>query len=330
MKALINRVLSIVICTIAFAFAANAQQYTTQLEEKVLPVGEFTSVSVSNDFEVTLAKGAYNTKVTVDKVLSPYVQVYVRSKTLYITYDEKSVPKDIRKMFKGRNAPQPHFRATVYMPQIGGIILSDNATLLASDEFAGDQVEINLADKSQLKGLTLIASSILINTKKNTQASVNFKADNKIEIITDGNANLTAMTECDELVVSAAGNSNVSVNGFCSSTTLSGSGSPQMSISQKAQKASLQLGGSTELILTGEAETLYLKSEKSAKLNANGFDAKTIEADMSGSSKAEVNVSELLDATLVGGSALYYTGTPVFKIGKVFKSTLAPLGATGK
>ena len=46
--------------------------------------------------------------------------------------------------------------------------------------------------------------------------------------------------------------------------------------------------------------------------------------------KASVNVSDTVDATLQGGAALYYSGTPSFKIGKIIKSTLAPKGAPAK
>ena len=52
----------------------------------------------------------------------------------------------------------------------------------------------------------------------------------------------------------------------------------------------------------------------------------TIEANLSNSSNVTVTVSNLVYANLVGGSALYYSGTPEFRIEKIVKSTLAPFG----
>ncbi len=319
----------VVICTIASVFAAHAQ-YTAQLEEKTLPVGEFNSINVTDNFEVTLAKGAYNAKITADKVLSPYVQVYVRSKTLYVTYDEKAVPKDVKKLFKGRGAPKAIFRATVYVPEISGITLTDNSSLIATDEFVGNTVEISLADNAQIKTLPITAASITLNMKKNSQVSLNVNVDNKLEFYTEGNSNLKVIGNAKEMVCSASGNSSVTLSGDCETSTINGAGGAKISYSQKANKVILQMEGNSNLSIIGESPSMMIKAERNSKIDANGFEVKTLEADMSGSSKAEVTVEELIDATLVGGSSLYFTGTPAIKIGKIVKSTLAPLGANNK
>ena len=333
MKTFINKVLAVAILTIASIFVARAQQqpYTAQLEEKVLPVSEFTSLSVSQNFEVTLVKGTYSARITVDKVLSPYVQVYVRSKTLYITYDEKAVPKDVRKLFKGRNAPKPIFRASVYMPQINTINLDDNATLSGSDEFVGNDFEANLTGNAQIKGLTLSVKSAKVSLKKNSQAALNIRADEKIEFTTEGNSNLQSTANTiGEFVCSASGNSNLTLSSDNKLSTITTAGNAELTITQKTDKLVLQTNGNSSLIINGEADALVIKGERNSKIDANAFEVNTAEASLSGNSRADINVKELLDATLVGGSALYYTGTPVFKIGKVIKSTLAPYGATAK
>ena len=77
---------------------AAAQSLSAQLTDKDIMVSEFNAVNVSDDFEVTVSRGTYGVRLTVDKELAPYVEVYVRSKVLYISYDEKAVPKEIRKI----------------------------------------------------------------------------------------------------------------------------------------------------------------------------------------------------------------------------------------
>ena len=311
------------------AFPAKAQ-VTTQLEEKTLPVGDFSSISVADDFEVSLVKGAYSVRVTTVKELAPYVQVYVRAKVLYITYDEKSVPKDIKKMFKGKGSPEPVFRAVVYLPELNGVTLANNVTLMSTDEFSGFNFEMNLGDKSQVKSLTVRASNVTVNMKKNAQATVTLKADNRMELNTDGNAVLKLSGQAMELAMNAAGSSEVSAIGDFRSSTLTMGNSAKALVSQKSDKAVLQVSGSSNLTLTGDAEQMVVRGDKNALVEANGFTVKKVEANLSGSARVNVTVTELIDATLVGGSALYYTGTPSIQIGKIIKSTLAPYGATAK
>lgn len=337
MKLLIYRflLLGCLVCAAGLVWTevpAQAQEtYTTQLEERRLPVKEFSSVSVSDDFDVTLAKGAYGVRITTDKVLAPYVQVYVRSKTLYVTYDEKSVPKDVKKMFKGRKAPDPVFRVVVFLPELNGIYLSENAVLTASDDFIGSHFEMELADKAVVKSLTLRASEINVHLKKNSQATMTLSADKKMNLNVENNANLKVSGNAELVSVVSSNSASVTLAGHCKRAVFTAAGSSKVTVSEQAQESvEAHLAGSAELQLSGEAPVLLIRAEKNAELEANSLKVKKVDAQMSGSSKAEVNVSEDIDATLTGGSELYFTGTPQFRIGKIVKSTLAPLGSSSK
>ena len=88
--------------------------------------------------------------------------------------------------------------------------------------------------------------------------------------------------------------------------------------------------GSASVNLSGKGEALSVRGEKSSSIEAAAFDTKAATVDLNGSVKANITVSENLDANLVGGSTLYYTGDPVFKIGKVVRSTLAPYGSSSR
>ena len=107
MKMLNGNSLKAVIGTIAFAVVllassqrSAAQVLSPQVTDKDIVVSEFNAINVSDDFEVTVARGAYGARLTVDKDLAPYVEVYVRSRTLFITFDEKAVPRDLRKLYR--------------------------------------------------------------------------------------------------------------------------------------------------------------------------------------------------------------------------------------
>jgi len=334
MKALIDKLLILVTASVALVFAAPCAayaQYTSQLEEKAIPVGDFTGIDVTDDFEITLTSGPCQAKVTLDKMLSPYVQVYVRGKVLHIEYDSKSVPKDVRKLYKGRNAPKPVFRANISLPELQSVVLGGNATLTCADIMESKlSTDIEVLDKAQLKNLNVKAGSASVSLRKSAQAAISVEAVNKAEFKTEGNSNLKATVKAHDYVSSSAGSSELAATITAENATVSGAGSSKGAVSFTGDKAVISLTGTSELNLSGKGKVLSVHAEKSSDLEAASFDTKAADISLSGSVKANITVSEALDATLTGGSALYYTGDPVFKIGKIVKSTLAPYGSSNK
>lgn len=324
MKNLFSKLLCLAVLASAFAFPSRAQ-FVNHLEETTLPVGEFTMVSANGDFEVTLSKGSYGVRLTTDKNLTPYVQVYVRSNTLYLTYDEKSVPKDIKKLYKGKNASQPVFRAVVSMPQLNGIELDDNVILSSAEAFYGSDIVISLTDKAQVRNLTVQGNSITVNMKKNAQAALTLTADKKMEVTTDDKAILKLAEKAREITLNAKGNSDNALSGEGEILNLNLSEKTTGNVSYRTKNAVLNVGGSSKLILTGTGEYLEVKGGKNAEVEAVAFPVKTMKAELDGG-KVNVAVEKELNVTLLGGSSLFFTGSPTLIVNKIVKSTLAPAG----
>lgn len=324
MKNLFSKLLCLAVLAGAFAFPSRAQ-FVNHLEESTLPVGEFTMVSANGDFEVTLSKGSYGVRLTTDKNLTPYVQVYVRSNTLYLTYDEKSVPKDIKKLYKGKNASQPVFRAVVSMPQLNGIELNDNVILSSAEAFYGSDIVISLTDKAQVRNLTVQGNSITVNMKKNAQAALTLTADKKMEVTTDDKAILKLAEKAREITLNAKGNSDNALSGEGEILNLNLSEKTTSNVSHRTKNAVLNVGGSSKLILTGTGEYLEVKGGKNAEVEAVAFPVKTMKAELDGG-KVNVAVEKELNVTLLGGSSLFFTGSPTLIVNKIVKSTLAPAG----
>ena len=324
MKNLFSKLLCLAVLASAFAFPSRAQ-FVNHLEETTLPVGEFTMVSANGDFEVTLSKGSYGVRLTTDKNLTPYVQVYVRSNTLYLTYDEKSVPKDIKKLYKGKNASQPVFRAVVSMPQLNGINLDDNVILSSAEAFYGSDVVITLTDKAQVRNLTVQGNSITVDMKKNTQAALTLTADKKMEVTTDDKAILKLAEKAREITLNAKGNSDNALSGEGEILNLNLSEKTTSNVSHRTKNAVLNVGGSSKLILNGSGEYLEVKGGKNAEVEAVAFPVKTMKAELDGG-KVNVAVEKELNVTLLGGSSLFFTGSPTLIVNKIVKSTLAPAG----
>jgi hypothetical protein len=333
MKMLKDKSLKAVIGMIAFAAVllvapqrAVAQSLSAQLTDKDIMVSEFNAVNVSDDFEVTVSRGTYGVRLTVDKELAPYVEVYVRSKVLYISYDEKAVPKELRKLYKGKGALTPVFRVAAYTPEIKSVTLSDNATLIGIDEYTTDEFELTAAGKSQVKSLTVSAASAKLSLKKNAVASLNLKTDRGVEVNTDNSSNLKLTFTGRELALTADGSSVVVADGPTKALNLSTGGSSQVSVTSDTEKVDLTTEGSSKLTLTGKAKEMTVKGSRSSVVDAFAMPVEFVEANLSNSSTVTVTVSEEVSANLVGGSALFYSGTPEFKIEKIVRSTLAPYG----
>ena len=324
MKNVFSKLLCLAVLASAFAFPSRAQ-FVNHLEETTLPVGEFTMVSANGDFEVTLSKGSYGVRLTTDKNLTPYVQVYVRSNTLYLTYDEKSVPKDIKKLYKGKNASQPVFRAVVSMPQLNGIELDDNVILSSAEAFYGSDIVISLTDKAQVRNLTVQGNSITVNMKKNAQAALTLTADKKMEVTTDDKAILKLAEKAREITLNAKGNSDNALSGEGEILNLNLSEKTTSNVSHRTKNAVLNVGGSSKLILTGTGEYLEVKGGKNAEVEAVAFPVKTMKAELDGG-KVNVAVEKEMNVTLLGGSSLFFTGSPTLIVNKIVKSTLAPAG----
>ena len=303
-----------------------AQSLSAQVTDKDIMVSEFNAVNVSDDFDVTISRGTYGVRLTVDKELAPYVEVYVRSKVLYISFDEKSVPKELRKQYRGKGALTPVFRVMAYTPELQAVTLSDNAVLSGVEEFVTSDFELTAVGKTQVKNLSVSAASARISMKKNAVANLNLKTDRGVEVNTDNNANLKLTFTGRELALTSDGSSLVVADGPTRSLNLSTGGSSQVSITSDTEKVEVTAEGSSKLTLTGKALEMAVKGSRSSVVDAFAMPLEEVEANLSNSSTVTVSVSKKVTANHVGGSALLYSGNPAFQIEKIVKSTLAPYG----
>ena len=335
MKTLNDKSLKAFIGMIAFAAVlllaqqrASAQAAVSTLTDKDITVTEFNSINVADNFDVTLSRGSYGVRLTVDKDLAPYVEAFVRSKTLFLSYDEKSVPKDIKKQYKGKSGLNAVFRVVVYMPEIQSITLGDNAILSGVDEFSSSLFELTAAGKAMVKSLNVNASSAKINLKKNTLVALNLRADRGVEVNTDNNANLKMTLNADELAMNADGSSVINISGSVRMMNFNTAGSAQVTVSSdSADNVELTTEGSSKVSLTGSARSLTIKGSRNSAVDAFAMPVDQVDANLSNSATATVTVYRLVSASLVGGSSLYFSGSPEFRIGKIMKSTLAPFGS---
>ena len=333
MKMLNGNSLKAVIGMIAFAVAAlvapqrsAAQILSPLVMDKDIALTEFNALNVSDDFEVTLTRGAYGAHLTVDKELAPYVEVYVRSRTLFINFDEKAVPKDLRKLYRASTALLARFRVIVYAPDITTVSLSDYAILTGTEEFVSTDFELAAAGKSQVKNLSITAATAKTSLKKNAAANMVVRADRGIEVSTDNNSTLDLSYDAENLTLLSAGSSVVNADGPCVNLNLTTAGSSQVKISSETEAVEITAEGSSFVTLNGKAYDLKVQGARNASVDALAMPLETVDASLANNASVLVDASKSIHVNLVGGSALYYTGNPAIEIEKIIKSTLAPYG----
>jgi hypothetical protein len=312
MKTFINSTFKSVIAIVAltlFAFSATAQN-GAELLEKSIPVGEFTALDVSGDFEVTLAKGDYNAKITVNKVYADYVEVYVKTGVLHVSFKDKDVPKDVKKEMRGKNAPAQVFRAVIYAPQLKEITLEDNVILTGVDEFTANDFSLKLEDKAQLKNLSVTGTSASVSMKDKSQATLILTVTKDIDLKADGSSVLHATVNGRKLNLNAGGTAKATVDATMESI-------------------SLDADGRAELSLSGKANSLNVKGQRNMKADLSALPVSEVEANMTGG-ELTVQVDKVLNVDLSGGAELYYNGSPEMKVRRVMKSTLAPVSEKKK
>lgn len=266
---------------------------------------EFDAISVSDGFKVTMVeKDGYNAKFKVSDALESYIECYVKGGTLYIGIDDKSVPKDVKKSFKGKNSEGPVLEATVYVPRLNSITLSDDCTFVSNNSLKADNFKMSLSGNSSITNLNVNAESAVISVgKKAKLSSFNVKADGKLTVNTDGNASVVLEYSAKNLNVNNAGSADVAINGQSDAVSVSTSGSAKLSLSGKTNSMNVSGKGG------------------SSKIDAVSLSVNDVNVSLDG---AELTVSPAknLSLDLGKGASVSYAGDPKIKIVKIQNSTV--------
>ena len=324
MNNIIYRVLATVICSIAFVHYSWAQElYPTQpQQEKDCEVEEFTALSVGDNFQVTLREGACAVKLTADEALLPYILVSVRDSVLCIEYDEKSVPRDVKKVYRGKNAPVPVFSVSVSSPFLNGITATHDAVISGSSTVFSDDLEMNLADKATLKDLKLDTDRAILRMDKHSVADITLKSESQMEVSLKGNSQLKLQYKSRNLLLHQEGNSTAILDGESSTATFAVSGYAKNRCTDKGNVLVLEAGGSADISLAGEIGDLTLTCERNAKVDAMEMKSGRVKATLNGWTSASVNAQEFLSVNMTGGSTLSFAGVPAIQVDKIMKSSL--------
>ncbi len=301
MKSMIIKTL--VAATLMMASAIAGFSQTRSVEHDFSP---FDAIEASSGFKVsTTASDSYAVKLTIDDILESYVECYVKAGILHISLDDKSIPKDLKRQYKGRNSADPTLVAIVYMPTLKSITLNDNSEFFNSPNFSGDNFNVTLNGTSKISDMKIVAKTVNVNLTKNAQFT---------------NANIT--TEGD-LAINMEGKSSLSVNCAAENLLMTATGSSEASVNCKVEgKVDLTVGSSSKTTFKGSSGSFELDGKGiSAKVDAIGMPARNVVVSLSGAD-ASVAPTESIELDLGKGAEITYSGDPSVKIVKIQNATV--------
>lgn len=295
---MLKRIL-ILTAALAMAFAAAAQT-TTKSEDLVA----FDSIEISNDFEVTFHQADfYRVDWTYDTILNDVVGVSVSGKTLHISLNKKGMSSELKKTYRGRNAPKPILKATVYAPSFSNLTLSENAVFNAADNrIETDVFQLSVTDKAQVSRLSVGADRAVITMDKDGKAALTLAAG-QIDIRTARSSALDLKQTSGTLNISAANTSVVTVSG-----------------DTEAMATTTQ--NSSKVTVSGTASTLRHDGKGSSEVDVLNAPVQSAEVTMANSGKLYLSVSDTLRVDLKGGSSVYFSGEPQISVVNIVSSTL--------
>ena len=296
MKSLIIKTAFVVTLTLALAISGFAQ--TRAIEHDFSP---FDAIEASNGFKVsTSASDNYGVKLTVDDALESYVECYVRGGVLHIGLDDKNIPKDIKRQYKGRNSGDPTLVAIVYMPTLKSLTLNDESEFVNSTNLSGDRFTLTMGGSSKINDLKVVAKIVSLNLAKSAKLSnANVTAEGDLTLSTDGKSIVTLDCAAENLIISAAGSSEITLNGNIE------------------KNLAATIASSSKTTLAGSADVLDVNGKGiSSRVDASGLKVSRGILSVSGAS-VKVNASDNLELDLGKGAEVTYTGDPVIKIVKI-------------
>lgn len=115
----------------------------------------------------------------------------------------------------------------------------------------------------------------------------------------------------DDFDLELSGASRAEINIEAGKTTASISGAARVSGELRAENIGLKLSGASRCELAGTGGDTRLDLSGASQADLAGFQVKNADVDLSGASRAKINMSGTLNADLSGASSLEYTGNVV-------------------
>lgn len=266
----------------------------------------FSNLKVAGTFSVSLVRGSdYRALITVEESYMDYIVCSVTDNVLTIDIDERRVPSEVKRQFRGKGTPDPVFSAVIYVPElIRSVELDDKAVLCDSEDvFDKSKVTFDLDDNSNMNNLEVSSQHVEISLQNKSTADVKVSCT-KLEVDTSNSSNLTIVETSEDAAYSLQGSSKV----VAKSRTV------HMEIKTKSN---------TTMTLYGTGDSITYNLSGTSEVNAMGFEVPDAKINMTSVCALYQAAYRSLTLNMNGGSALYFKNEPQVSIENIKSSTVS-------
>ena len=279
--------------------AAATRQYSRTLSQ-------FSAIDISGPFSVSLVRGGdYRALLTVEEEYIDYVICNVKGSVLSLGLDERKVPSDVKKKFRGKGTPDPVFEAVVYVPELlQGLTMSGKAVLSDTEDlFDKSRTTFSLSGNCVVMPISL--STLTFSLTMQNKASADIAVTCKESFVEAGNTSvLKYEEECDNSSYTLSGNCKVSSVCRNKLVNITTKANCSMSISGTSDRAVYTISGTSEVDASRlEVPDANVTMQSVCKLNQAAYRSLTV--------------------NLSGGSSLFFAGDPSVTIENIKSATMS-------
>jgi len=270
-----------IITVMLISIAASAQQIS-----KSFIANDFSGITASSIFDIELTKsGVESVVVIADKEVMQYVEAKVVMGQLNLNLNTYSMPRSMKKDLKS-------IKVKINMKrELSWLSLSGASDLVSSSSFKPATFKGQVSGASSVSGLDIECESAKISLSGASDISLK------------GKVNLA------EYEISGA--CTAIINQDITNLSVECSGASTMNLTGRVINLEAEISGAAGLKLKGTGDNMEVEVTGASKLNAIEFIVNDADIDISGVSKAVVNVQKSLEAEVSGGSSIEYKGSPV-------------------
>ena len=266
----------------------------------------FHSIELGGDFALDIEYGKqYRMRLSVEELFADYVMFSALDSTLAVTLDERRVPTEVRRLFRGKEAPV--FRVSVTMPEtLRSLELDGRSVLLSADDLVvdPDSFELRVTDNARVASLAF--------------------GSGRVALTLDKKADVDMSVTCDSLSVSLAGTADLDLTHHTQVSAFETSGSSTLAVKGETGLLKLNSRGFSKSILNGEAPVVRYKLANSSQVNATLLEAKRAFVEMSGLGSLTQAASEELSVDLSAGATVYFLNDPTIRVIYLKNASLIP------
>ncbi|MBQ9659756.1 MAG: DUF2807 domain-containing protein [Bacteroidales bacterium] len=249
----------------------------------------------------------YSARMGVEELFAEYVQFNVVDSTLTVSMDERRVPMEVKRLFRGKDAATPAFRLTVTMPEtLRSLQLDERAELVQADDLVVDPsgIELRVTDNARVSAFQLDTRRVSLNMDKRAGAALTVR--------------------CDSLYAQVAGNASLKVEHRSRVSEAEVAGAANLVVSGETQRLLLSAKGNSKSILNGSAPMVRYKLSGAANVNAVNLEAEVARAEQSGLTNLTQAAARDLYVDLSTGSTLVFLNDPAIHVLSVKNATILP------